>query len=46
MSNLTLKFEGINIFDEPKTQFNPTSDHLAEINSYGPRYYLGITAKF
>jgi iron complex outermembrane receptor protein len=45
-SNLTLRFEGINIFDEPKTQFNPTSDHLAEINSYGPRYYLGLTAKF
>lgn len=44
--NLTLKVEGINIFDEPKTQFNPTSDHLAEINSYGPRYYVGVTYKF
>ena len=46
MKNVSLKFEGINIFDEPKTQYNPTSDHLAEVNSYGPRYYFGITAKF
>ena len=46
MKNVTLKFEGINIFDEPKTQYNPTSDHLAEVNSYGPRYYFGVTAKF
>ncbi len=46
MSNVTLKFEGINIFDEPKTQYNPTSDHLAEVNSYGPRYYFGVTVKF
>ena len=42
---LTLRAEGINLFDEPRVHFNPTGSNLAETNSYGPRYFLGIRAK-
>lgn len=43
-----LKFsvEGVNIFNAPREQFNPTLDNFAEINVFGPRYFAGLTAKF
>lgn len=44
--NITVRLEGINLFDEPKTQYNPIDDNVAEVNSYGPRYFLSVKAKF
>ena len=44
--NISLRVEGINLLDEPRIQYNPTPDNLAEINSYGPRLFVGLRAKF
>ena len=44
--NIKLSLEGVNLFNEPREQFNPTLDNFAEINVFGPRYFAGITAKF
>ncbi len=41
-----LSLEAINLFDEPKNQYFYTRDHLGEVNSYGPRVFLGLKAKF
>ena len=38
-------FEGINLLDEPKKQYIPTRSSLAELNSYGPRFFLGLRYK-
>jgi iron complex outermembrane receptor protein len=43
--NLKLSLEAINLFDEPKRQFNPTGENFSEINVYGPRIYAGIQYK-
>ena len=39
---LTLRLEGINLFDEPKRQFIPTLASRSELNSYGPRFFAGL----
>ena len=44
--NITARIEGINLLDEPRIQYNPTPNNLAEVNSYGPRLFAGIRAKF
>ncbi len=44
--NIKLSLEGVNLFNEPRVQFNPTQDSFAEINVFGPRYFAGITGKF
>lgn len=44
--NITVRVEGINLLDEPKVQYNPTPNNLAEVNSYGPRIFVGLRAKF
>ena len=44
--NITVRIEGINLLDEPKVQYNPTPNNLAEVNSYGPRIFVGVRAKF
>ncbi len=41
-----LSLEAINLFDEPKKQYFFTTDNLGEVNSYGPRVFLGLKAKF
>ncbi len=43
---VTLRVEGINLLDEPRIQYNPTPNNLAEVNSYGPRLFVGVRAKF
>ncbi|MEL6183298.1 MAG: TonB-dependent receptor, partial [Myxococcota bacterium] len=40
-----LRVEGINLLDEPRVQFNPTPNNLAEVNSYGPRIFAGLRGK-
>ncbi|SHF88568.1 TonB-dependent receptor [Microbulbifer donghaiensis] len=44
--NVKLSLEAINLFDEPKKQYFFTRDNLGELNSYGPRVFLGLKAKF
>ncbi|TQV78739.1 TonB-dependent receptor [Exilibacterium tricleocarpae] len=44
--NVSFRIEGINLFDEDRTQFNPVDDNVAEVNSYGPRYFAGVRVKF
>ncbi len=44
--NLTVRIEVLNLFDEPRRNFIPTPNSLSELNSYGPRIFLGIRAKF
>ena len=44
--NVTLRVEALNLFDEPRQNFIPTPDSLSELNSYGPRVFVGIRAKF
>lgn len=44
--NVTVKFEAINLFSEPKKQYYFTEDNLGEVNDYGPRMFAGVTLKF
>lgn len=44
--NVKLSLEAINLFDEPKKQYFYTRDNLGELNSYGPRIFFGVKAKF
>lgn len=44
--NIGLSVEAINLFDEPKEQFFFVRDDLGEVNSYGPRIFFGVRAKF
>ena len=46
MDNVTLRVEALNLFDEPRRGFIPTPDSQYELNSYGPRVFVGIRAKF
>ena len=43
--NLKVSVEAINLFDEPKRQFLPSTENFGEINVYGPRIYAGIQYK-
>lgn len=43
--NVKFTLEGINLFDEPKTQYFYTDDTVGEINVYGPRLFFGIQVK-
>ena len=40
--DVSFKVEGINIFDEPKKQYIPTTGNLSELNTYGPRFFAGL----
>ncbi|ABD82248.1 TonB-dependent receptor [Saccharophagus degradans] len=44
--NVKLSLEAINLFDEPKKQYFYSRDNLGELNSYGPRIFVGVKAKF
>ncbi|MCP8898080.1 TonB-dependent receptor [Gilvimarinus xylanilyticus] len=44
--NIRLDLKAINLFDEPKRQYHYTRDYLGELNSYGPRIFLGAKVKF
>ena len=46
MDKVTLRVEALNLFDEPRMNLIPTPDSLSELNSYGPRVFVGIRAKF
>ena len=42
---VSFRVEGINLFDEPRKQYIPTPDNLSELNSYGPRLFVGVRVK-
>ncbi|WP_233998717.1 TonB-dependent receptor [Microbulbifer pacificus] len=44
--NVQVSLEAINLFDAPKEQYFFTRDNLGEVNSYGPRVFLGLKARF
>jgi TonB-dependent receptor len=44
--NIKFTIEGINLFNEPRNQFNPTLENISEVNVYGPRYFAGVKFKF
>ena len=41
-ADLTIHIDGINLLDEPKKQYIPITGNLAELNSYGPRFFVGL----
>lgn len=44
--NVRLELKAQNLFDEPKRQYHYTDDYLGELNSYGPRIFIGAKVKF
>lgn len=44
--NIRLSIEGLNLFNNPRTDFRPTVGNLAQKLVYGPRYFFGVRAKF
>ena len=44
--NVTVRVEALNLFDEPRRNYIPTPNSMSELNSYGPRIFFGIRAKF
>ena len=38
--------EGINIFNEPRTNYRGTIDNLSSVQVFGPRYFAGVKVKF
>ena len=44
--NVRLTVEGINLFNEPRTNFRGAPDDFAAIQVYGPRYFAGIRFRF
>lgn len=44
--HVKVSLEAINIFDEPRRQFNPNRDNVAEVNVYGPRIFAGVQFRY
>ena len=44
--NLRFTLEGINLFNEPRTNFRGAPDDFGAIQVYGPRYFAGVRARF
>jgi len=44
--NIRISAEGLNLFNEPRVDYRGTKNNLGQVLSYGPRYYVGIRAKF
>ncbi len=44
--SVRLSLEVINLFNEPRVQYNPIRTNFAEVNVYGPRVFFGIRGKF
>ncbi|WP_432201303.1 TonB-dependent receptor [Erythrobacter sp. W53] len=44
--NIRFTLEGINLFNEPRTNFRGAPDDFAAIQVYGPRYFAGVRFKF
>lgn len=44
--NVRFTLEGINLFNEPRTNFRGAPDDLGAVQVYGPRYFAGVRFKF
>lgn len=44
--NIRLSLEGLNLFNEPRFDYRPTTDDFASVSVYGPRYYAGVQVRF
>ncbi|MEL6874413.1 MAG: TonB-dependent receptor, partial [Pseudomonadota bacterium] len=44
--NVRFTLEGINLFNEPRTNFRGAPDDFGAIQVYGPRYFAGVRFKF
>lgn len=44
--NLRLSLEGLNLFNEPRMDYRGTVNDFGQLHLYGPRYYVGIRARF
>lgn len=44
--NIKFSIEGINLFNEPRTNFRGAPDDLGAVQVYGPRYFAGVQFKF
>lgn len=44
--NVTLRLEGINLFNEPRVNYRGAPDDFGAIQVYGPRYFAGVRFKF
>ncbi|WP_108788388.1 TonB-dependent receptor [Erythrobacter sp. Alg231-14] len=45
-NNVRFTLEGLNLFNEPRTDFRGAPDDLGQVLVYGPRYFAGIRARF
>lgn len=43
--NLSLRFEAVNIFNEPKVTDMPVKGSARQFHYYGPRYFIGLRAR-
>lgn len=43
--NVSLRFEAVNIFDEPKITDMPVRGSIRQYHYYGPRYFLGVRVR-
>ncbi|RDC59109.1 hypothetical protein HME9302_00294 [Alteripontixanthobacter maritimus] len=46
LNNLQLRFQVLNILDEPNVFYRPTRDNLAQSDYSGTRYFLGLRGRF
>ncbi len=44
--NIRFTVEGINLFNEPRTNFRGAPDDFGAIQVFGPRYFAGVRARF
>ena len=44
--NVRFTLEGLNLFNEPRTDFRGAPDDLGQVLVYGPRYFAGVRFKF
>ena len=44
--NIQLTFEALNITDEPRIDYRGLEGNIANVYSYGARYFLGVRGKF
>ncbi|WP_209349387.1 TonB-dependent receptor [Pontixanthobacter sp. CEM42] len=44
--NVRFSLEGLNLFDNPRTDFRGAPDDLGQVLVYGPRYFAGLRFKF
>ncbi len=44
--NVKFTIEGINLFNEPRTNFRGAPDDFGAVQVYGPRYFAGVQFKF